>query len=37
VRNERTIHLGDSVTDVLRLALEVTPTWPGAEPLAVTS
>jgi ATP-dependent Lon protease len=37
VRDEMTIHLVDSVTDVLRLALEVTPTWPGVEPLAVTS
>jgi ATP-dependent Lon protease len=37
VRDEMTIHLVDSVTDVLRLALEVTPTWPEVEPLAVTS
>jgi ATP-dependent Lon protease len=37
VRNEMTIHLVDSVTDVLRLALEATPTWPEVEPLAVTA
>ena len=37
VRDEMTIHLVDSVPDVLRLALEATPTWPEVEPLAVTS
>jgi ATP-dependent Lon protease len=37
VREEMTIHLVDSVPDVLRLALEATPTWPEVEPLAVTS
>ena len=37
VREEMTIHLVDSVPDVLRLALEATPTWPEVEPLAVTA
>jgi ATP-dependent Lon protease len=37
VRDEMTIHLVDTVPDVLRLALEATPTWPEVEPLAVTS
>jgi ATP-dependent Lon protease len=37
VRDEMTIHLVDSVPDVLRLALEATPTWPEVELLAVTS
>ncbi|PYM77489.1 MAG: endopeptidase La [Candidatus Rokuibacteriota bacterium] len=37
VREEMTIHLVDSVPDVLRLALEATPTWPEVEPFAVTA
>jgi ATP-dependent Lon protease len=37
VRDEMTIHLVDAVPDVLRFALEATPTWPEVEPLAVTS
>ena len=37
VRDEMTIHLVDSVPDVLRLALEDVPTWPEAAPLALTS
>jgi len=37
VREEMTIHLVDSVPDVLRLALEATPAWSEVEPLAVTS
>jgi ATP-dependent Lon protease len=37
VRDEMTIHLVDSIPDVLRLALEATPTWSEVEPLAVTS
>ena len=31
VRDEMTIHLVDSVPDVLRLALETAPTWPEVE------
>src|SRR2546428_318469 len=37
VRDEMTIHLVDSVPDVLRLALEDVPTWPEAAPLVLTS
>jgi ATP-dependent Lon protease len=37
VRDEMTFHLVDAVPDVLRLALEATPTWPEVETLAVTS
>jgi ATP-dependent Lon protease len=37
VRDEMTFHLVDAVPDVLRLALEATPTWPEVEQLAVTS
>src|SRR5438093_1230896 len=37
VREEMTIHLVDSVPDVLRLAFEATPTWPEVEPFAVTA
>src|SRR4029450_9767176 len=37
VRDEMTFHLVDAVPDVLRLALEATPTWPEGEQLAVTS
>jgi len=37
VRDEMTFHLLDAVPDVLRLALEATPTWPEVEQLAVTS
>jgi len=29
--------LADSIPDVLRLALEATPTWPEVEPFAVTA
>ena len=36
-RDEMTFHLVDAVPDVLRLALEATPTWPEVEQLAVTS
>jgi len=32
-----TIHLVDSVPDVLRLALEDAPAWPEVEPLALSS
>jgi ATP-dependent Lon protease len=37
VRVEMTIHLVDSVPDVLRLALEDAPAWPEVEPLALSS
>ncbi len=37
VRDEMTIHLVDSVLDVLRLALEDAPAWPEVEPLALSS
>jgi len=37
VRDEMTIHLVDSVPDVLRLALEDAPAWPEVEPLALSS
>ncbi len=37
VRDEMTIHLVDSVPDVLRLALEDAPVWPEVEPLALSS
>jgi len=37
VRDAMTIHLVDSVPDVLRLALEATPAWPEVGRLAVTS
>ena len=37
VREEMTIHLVDSIPDVLRLALETTPTWSEVESLAVTA
>ena len=37
VRDEMTIHLVDSVPDVLRLALEDAPAWPEMEPLALSS
>ena len=37
VREAMTIHLVDSIPDVLRFALEATPTWPEVEPLAVTA
>jgi ATP-dependent Lon protease len=37
VREEMTIHLVDSVSDVLRLALEDAPTWPEAAPLTSSS
>ena len=37
VRDEMTFHLVDAVPDVLRLALEATPTWPEVQQLAVTS
>jgi len=37
VRDEMTFHLVDAVPDVLRLALEATPTWPEVGQLAVTS
>ena len=37
VRDEMTFHLVDAVPDVLRLALEATPTWPEVEQLTVTS
>src|SRR3989449_587392 len=37
VRAEMTIHLVDSVPDVLRLALEDAPAWPEVEPLALSS
>src|SRR5438876_6842634 len=37
VRDEMTIHLVDSVPDVLRLALEDAPAWPEIESLALSS
>jgi len=37
VRDEMTIHLVDSVPDVLRLALEDAPAWPEVEPLVLSS
>jgi len=37
VRDEMTIHLVDSVPDVLRLALEDAPAWLEVEPLALSS
>ncbi|HZN49392.1 MAG TPA: endopeptidase La [Methylomirabilota bacterium] len=37
VRDEMTFHLVDAVPDVLRLALEATPTWPEVEQLTVTA
>jgi ATP-dependent Lon protease len=37
VREEMTIHLVDSVSDVLRLALEDAPAWPEAAPLTSSS
>src|SRR5881296_30281 len=37
VRDEMTIHLVDSVRDVLKHALEVTPTWPEVERMALSS
>ncbi len=37
VRDQMTIHLVDSVTDVLRHALEDAPTWSEMEPLALSS
>jgi ATP-dependent Lon protease len=37
VRDEMTIHLVDSVPDVLSLALEDAPAWPEVEPLALSS
>jgi ATP-dependent Lon protease len=37
VREEMTIHLVDSVSDVLRLALEDVPAWPEAAPLTSSS
>ena len=37
VRDEMTIHLVDSVPDVVRLALEDAPAWPEVEPLALSS
>jgi ATP-dependent Lon protease len=37
VRDQMTIHLVDSVTDVLKHALEDAPTWSEMEPLALSS
>ena len=37
VRDEMTIHLVDSVRDVLRHALEATPTWPEVERMALSA
>jgi ATP-dependent Lon protease len=37
VRDQMTIHLVDSVTDVLKQALEDAPTWSEMEPLALSS
>jgi ATP-dependent Lon protease len=37
VRDEMTVHLADSVRDVLKHALEDAPTWPEVERLALSS
>jgi ATP-dependent Lon protease len=37
VRDEMTVHLTDSVRDVLKHALEETPTWPEVERMALSS
>jgi ATP-dependent Lon protease len=37
VRDEMTIHLVDSVADVLKLALESAPTWPEVERMALSN
>jgi ATP-dependent Lon protease len=37
VRDEMTIHLVDSVRDVLKYALEDAPTWPEVERMALSS
>jgi len=37
VRDEMTVHLVDSVRDVLRWALEETPSWPEVERMALSS
>jgi ATP-dependent Lon protease len=37
VRDEMTVHLVDSVRDVLKHALEETPAWPEIERMALSS
>jgi ATP-dependent Lon protease len=37
VRDELTVHLVDSVRDVLQHALEDVPSWPEVERMALTS
>jgi ATP-dependent Lon protease len=37
VRDELTVHLVDSVRDVLQHALEAVPSWPEVERMALTS
>jgi len=37
VRDEMTVHLADSVQDVLKWALEESPSWPEMERMALSS